>query len=73
MDVRNMISKLRSEWEDIDQAIRFLEHGNVNLGARAHRNCHPLRGGLHRRITVTETAGQSVTELSRDRESHEGS
>jgi hypothetical protein len=66
MDVRNMISKLRSEWEDIDQAIRFLEHGNVNLGARAHRNCHPLRGGLHRRIRVTETAGQSVIELRRD-------
>jgi hypothetical protein len=36
MDVTNIISKFRSEREEIDQAIRFLENGNgnVNLGAR---------------------------------------
>jgi hypothetical protein len=46
MDVTNIISKLRSERDDIDQAIRFLEHDNGNLGGRTHRHCDPLREGI---------------------------
>ena len=74
MDVRNMISKLRSEWEDIDQAIRFLEHGNVNLGARAHRNCHPLREGI--KSTHYQGSRNSCTIRNRNHkhgEAHDGS
>lgn len=74
MDVTNTISKLRSERDDIDQAIRFLEHCNVNLVARAHRYCHPLRDAI--KSTHHPGSRNSCTIRNRNHrhgEAHDGS
>jgi hypothetical protein len=73
MDVTKIISKLRSEREDIEKAIRSLEHHNLNLGARTRRHGHALHGGFKRLTSLTETSKQSVLELRRRGEPHDGS
>jgi hypothetical protein len=74
MDVTKIISKLRSEREDIEKSIRSLEYDNMNLGARTHRNGHPMRGRLSRFTRrATETTAQSVIEIRRNGEPHDGS
>jgi hypothetical protein len=72
MDVTKIISKLPSEREDIEKTIRSLEHDNMNLGARTHRNGHSLHDGFKRLSSPTETSAQSVLELSRRSEPHDG-
>jgi hypothetical protein len=73
MDVTKIISKLRSEREDIEKAVRSLEHDNMNFGARTHRNGHSLHDGLKRLTSPTETSAHSVLELRRRGEPHDGS
>jgi hypothetical protein len=67
MDVTKIISQLRSELEDIEIAIRSLEHYKMNHRSRTLHNGHTLRG------LPQQNAVQSVIEIRRGGEQHNGS